>query len=320
MRELTPGCDEISCLPRVTEALKASFIIYVLRAGLELALLLLSIIYLLSIERSPILRCQIRHEVAEGPPVSSPSVIKWGEHEPQTPALRVINNATLMWGSRAIPSPSVISNTTLRPRKSGVRCRSPFLLTPVRWPPRVGRTRDWIRFKYFQCCLSHFATSHPCRNRIPFRSTTAGAWLTANIIKLCGLSLRGVELKAYRARVLRRQSPITLCVQVFTALELFHFIITLKLPPSEPTGGGGGGGGTEGRVTRAVRGEILPGCSEFLVLSGNRFMSIQTTGAVSSFFFSFFTATVKKGAGQRSAPPRLCLSQLLSRSTFPQSH
>lgn len=33
--------------------------------------------------------------------------------------------------------------------------------------------------------------------------------------------------------VLQWQSPITFCVQAFTALELFHFIIALKLPPSK---------------------------------------------------------------------------------------
>lgn len=43
--------DEISCLPYATEVLKVPFIINVLRAGLEAALLLLSIIHLLSIEK-----------------------------------------------------------------------------------------------------------------------------------------------------------------------------------------------------------------------------------------------------------------------------
>lgn len=53
----------------VTEALKVSFIINVLGAGLEAALLLLSIIHLLSIEHTPILQCQIRHEVAKEAPI-----------------------------------------------------------------------------------------------------------------------------------------------------------------------------------------------------------------------------------------------------------
>lgn len=48
-----------------SEALKVSFIINVLGAGLEAALLLLSIIHLLSIEHTTILQCQIRLEVAK---------------------------------------------------------------------------------------------------------------------------------------------------------------------------------------------------------------------------------------------------------------
>lgn len=58
MIELNPGGDEISCLPYATEALRVSFIINVLGEGLEAALLLLSIIHLLSIEHAPILQCQ----------------------------------------------------------------------------------------------------------------------------------------------------------------------------------------------------------------------------------------------------------------------
>lgn len=51
-----------SCLPYVTKALKVSFIINVLRAGLEAALLLLSIIYQLSSEHAPTLQCQTDKE------------------------------------------------------------------------------------------------------------------------------------------------------------------------------------------------------------------------------------------------------------------
>lgn len=56
-------------LPYATEALKVSFIIDVLRAGLEAALLLLSIIHLLSIEHAAILHSQIRLKIAEDPPI-----------------------------------------------------------------------------------------------------------------------------------------------------------------------------------------------------------------------------------------------------------
>lgn len=108
MGEQHPGCDEISCLPYVTEALSVSFIINVLGAGLEAALLLLSIIYLLSIEHAPILQCQIRHEVAEEPPIGSLALIRRGHHEPRTPALKTISNATLMWPSQAIRTLSII--------------------------------------------------------------------------------------------------------------------------------------------------------------------------------------------------------------------
>lgn len=49
---------------------------------------------------------------------------------------------------------------------------------------------------------------------------------------------------------------------------------------------------------------------------GKRLMPIQTTGAVRFFL----TTTLKNRAGRHSAPPQLCLSQLLSRSTFPSCH
>ena len=97
-----------SCLPYATEALKVSFIINVLGAGLEAALPLLSIIHLLSIEHTPILQCQIRHEVAKEPAIRSPSLIKRSQRRPQTPALKTINNATLTRGSQAICNLSVI--------------------------------------------------------------------------------------------------------------------------------------------------------------------------------------------------------------------
>lgn len=102
--------------------------------------------------------------------------------------------------------------------------------------------------------------------------------------------------------VLRWQSPITFCVQVFTALELFHFIIPLKLPPSKtnrqqrlqpqqqhgrpchPCIAGGGKGSFQAAVN-----------SSFCL--GKRFMPIQTTGAV-----SFFSHLSEKGPGRHSAP------------------
>lgn len=59
-----------------SEALKVSFIINAIGAGLEAALLLLSIIHLLSIEHTLILQCQIRLEVAKEPPICSLSLIK----------------------------------------------------------------------------------------------------------------------------------------------------------------------------------------------------------------------------------------------------
>lgn len=73
---VNPEGDEISCLPYATEALKVSFIIDVLRAGLEAALLLLSIIHLVSIEHTVILHHQIRLEIPKEPPIWSISIIK----------------------------------------------------------------------------------------------------------------------------------------------------------------------------------------------------------------------------------------------------
>lgn len=145
---------------------------------------------------------------------------------------------------------------------------------------------------------SHLA---PSLNRIPFCLTTAGVWLTANIIKLCGLSL---SVEWNWKHILRWQSPITFCVRVFTALELFHFIIPLKLPPSKtnrqqrpqqqqqqhsrpchPCIAGGG----EGSFQAAVN-------SSFCL--GKGLMPIQTTGAVS--FFNHHTE--KQGRPTSSSP------------------
>lgn len=67
-----PAGDEISCFLYATKVLKVSFIINVLWAGLEAALLLLSIIHLLSIEHTPILWCQISLEEAKEPSIRSP--------------------------------------------------------------------------------------------------------------------------------------------------------------------------------------------------------------------------------------------------------
>lgn len=57
------------------------------------------------------------------------------------------------------------------------------------------------RARSAQAAASSHSHLAPTLNRIPFCSTTAGVWLTANIIKLCGLplslSLCVVELKAY---------------------------------------------------------------------------------------------------------------------------
>lgn len=119
----------------------------------------------------------------------------------------------------------------------------------------------------------------------------------------------------------RQKSPIISCVHVFAALELFHFIPTLKLPPFQSQTGSGG---TPDRDIRAPRGDSSSGFLGFFFFffcSGKRFVSIQTAGAARLFpFFCFLNGPSEKGAGQHSAPPRLCLSQLLGRSTFPQSH
>lgn len=68
---VNPEGDVIPCLPYGTEALKVSFIIDVLRA----ALLLLSIIHLLSIEHTVILHHQIRLQIVKDPPIGGLSLI-----------------------------------------------------------------------------------------------------------------------------------------------------------------------------------------------------------------------------------------------------
>jgi len=86
----------------------------------------------------------------------------------------------------------------------------------------------------FSRALSHLFTLHSPWKKIPFCCTGAGICSTAaNIIKLCGLSLCGVEMKAYRAEFFSGSLQLLSACKVFTALELFHFIITLKLPPSK---------------------------------------------------------------------------------------
>lgn len=113
------------------------------------------------------------------------------------------------------------------------------------------------------------------------------------------------------------KSPITFCVRVFTALELFPFHHYVQPAPieSQPVAVEAVAAVAAQRTMSSMhhRG-IFPSCSEFLVLSGKRFMSIQTAGAGTWFFLNHHS---ERGAGQHSAPPRLCLSQLLGRSTFP---
>lgn len=80
----------------------------------------------------PILRCRIRHEVAKGAPIWSLTVIKQGEHGPQTPALKTIPHAALMQGCPAILKLSVISYMTLRSHKLRIGCQNLFVPSPVR--------------------------------------------------------------------------------------------------------------------------------------------------------------------------------------------
>lgn len=111
-----------------------------------------------------------------------------------------------------------------------------------------------------------------------------------------------------------QKSPIIFCVRVFVALELFHFITTLKLPLSRAKPAAAG---TPDRDIRAPQGDSS---SRFLGGFFGLGKDLCLYKPQVQRGFSFLNGRSAKGAGQHSAPPRLCLSQLLGRSTFPHSH
>lgn len=129
-------------------------------------------------------------------------------------------------------------------------------------------------------------------------------------------TLRSVSLwsaiESISCRVLWWQSPITLCVQVFTALELFHFIITLKHPPpieSQPAAVQR----TVSSVHRGGQGSFQAAVNSSFCL-GKRFMSIQTTGAV-----SFLTTSVKRGQSNTQLPLSCVCHNYSEGQPFPRS-
>lgn len=203
-----------------------------------------------------------------------------------------------------------------------VCCACPCVLkTPQQWKLEIES--NWNNnvdatfiIKQPKLPPSHSPYLAPGLSRIPFRSATTGVWLTANIIKLCGLSICGAELKAVLwvaiSNYLLRASVH--CAGTFP----FHHYTQAAPIQSQPAAAvAKAAAATQQTVSSMHHGGIFPSCNEFLVLSGKRFMSIQTAGAARFFLLNHHS---EKGAGRRSAPPWLCLSQLLGRSTFPQSH
>lgn len=98
---------------------------------------------------------------------------------------------------------------SLMSHESMIACQSPFVLTPVRvlvlWKhlssgnQRLDQIQMACWLNRLNVCRQPltFQPCTPCLSRISFCSSMAGAWLTANIIKPCGLSLCGEEWKVY---------------------------------------------------------------------------------------------------------------------------
>lgn len=165
-------------------------------------------------------------------------------------------------------------------------CQNLFVLDPVRvlvFLKHLNSANVEIESEIFMDDAAFYEIDKRQNDRVKTQpavsSPRRGVWLTANFAG--PVSLRGAELKAYRARL--SGGNHLLRASVCTALELFHFIIALKLPPSKADRQQ-----QQQRQQhsgpchpRTAGGETFPSCSEFLILSGKRFMSIQTAGAVS---------------------------------------
>lgn len=115
-------------------------------------------------------------------------------------------------------------------------CQNLFVLDPVRvlvFLKHLNSANVEIESEIFMDDAAFYEIDKRQNDRVKTQpavsSPRRGVWLTANFAG--PVSLRGAELKAYRARL--SGGNHLLRASVCTALELFHFIIALKLPPSK---------------------------------------------------------------------------------------
>lgn len=144
------------------------------------------------------------------------------------------------------------------------------------------------------------------------------------------VSCAGIRLKEYHGHVIGLRD-----VELMAQPEISNYLLRARVrragtfpfhPDSQaaPFQSQTGSGGTPDRDIRAPRGDSSSGFLGFVFFLLWEKIRVHTNRRCSEafpfFFFGFLNGPSEKGAGQHSAPPRLCLSQLLGRSTFPQSH
>lgn len=132
--------------------------------------------------------------------------------------------------------------------------------------------------------------------RVPFWLTTAGARLTANIIKLWGLSLCGVQLKAYRAEFFGGSLQLPCVCKCSLRWNFSISLLHSSTPPPPIESQPAAVQRTVSSVHRGGQGSFQAAVNSSFCL-GKRFMSIQTTGAV-----SFLTTSVKRGQSNTQLP------------------
>lgn len=121
----------------------------------------------------------------------------------------------------------------------------------------MSKKNGWKNKYVYSAKAASFSLSYLalCLNKIPFLCTAAGVWLTANIIKLCGLPFCEVESKAYRAEFFSGNLQLP---SAYKRSLLWNFSISLlhsSCPHRKPTGSSGSGSNTADRVIRAQQGD-----------------------------------------------------------------
>lgn len=223
-----------------------------------------------------------------------------------------------MWGCGATCELSIIYDMTLKCHKLTMGCQNLFVVIPVLWlcalnaPSKknlAGIRLKWCKRRTHYTFLKYLHLSSCFSSVLVRRESTNITKLGRGADRVPSLGGKNLQLSS------ECKCSCTGSFPFHHHAQAAHFPEPnqqrLQQPPhSRPW-------------HPCTAGGILPADSYFLGggwgLSGKIFMSLQNAGAARIFFF-FLNGRSEKGVGPRSAPPWLCLSQLLGRSTSPQSH